>query len=202
MTISFSATSFQPSLFNQVEIRTETDEFRWDEQQYQIRLSPRSLKAQRIEKRLHQLYQLDAQTELASEQEEAIVQLHEAWLSSYGASKQLDIETKRYALLQEEANIIERWIASGQLSPDRWITQQNRLFEVESRIQEQAYKISLFTDNQLVKWDDMPTIELMMATLVGMDITQLSHYDNEYKVQLIQQELELEYALALLDHKF
>lgn len=194
MTAGISSSTFRSPFFDKIEFRTETDEFQWNRQRFQVRFSPRSQRVRSIERQLYGLYEQEAQIDLAEEQEEAIIRLHENWLAAYETHQLLNIAQKKQSILSKQAAIIERLVASGQAIPEKWINLQHELFEAESAIQIYQNQLITFDSSQTLEWTTMPEVELLAITAFGMNISTLSTYDNQIEQQLNQREIDLEQA--------
>lgn len=190
--ITLPSKNFKPAFFRQIEIRTETDEFIWKEQQYQLRFSPRRAKTRRIEQQLYALYQMEAELDLSDEKEEIILQVHENWLRAYAAHQELMIVEQQYQLLLEETNLIEQLIAANRLDASKWMEQQNRLFDLETERGSIQSTLAQKTDNQSIDWKNQLSLKDLTTKLLSFNLTQISAYDNKIAQDLALQEMALE----------
>ncbi|MEM9884485.1 MAG: hypothetical protein AAF849_01230 [Bacteroidota bacterium] len=185
---------FQPAWIQKTEIRTETDNFQLQEQQYQVRLSPSTPKIRKAEKRLQQLYREEALEDVLERKERFVLGAYENVLRAYALAQLLALEEKLLNISKKEVQISEQLILVNQLQAEDWLQVQTQLLEVEQRVA--AYKIeyNLITENKALLWDNFMTIEQIVEAVEKLLPTDLIIEDIQTKINLIEGEMDLEAA--------
>lgn len=185
--------TFKPALINEVEIRTETDEFQFDEQQYQLRITPNTNRIRKAERHLHQLYQKEANQNLSREKQEFIVVVYEDLLRGYELNRKLIVKEELLLILRDRERVTEQLSIKGQISPREWLRVQRQLSELTMEIEQHQYELGLLFSNQNLTWDEFVKIENIPDKLI--ELTQIrSSIDTNVEAELVAAEIEIEEA--------
>ncbi|MFK7937515.1 MAG: hypothetical protein AB8G22_28625 [Saprospiraceae bacterium] len=181
---------FKSPFLDEINIRTETDEFRLNEQRYQIRFSPTSRNVRRAEEQLHQLYLQEANEELRDEYEPLIVAAYAEILDKYKTYRKLQIAEQELLTNQELKIVLNKLLLAGEGTPRDYLRmerkQQTMLIKVEERRTELAAAAS-------IDWSDWMSVEAIVLKMNSLDFSTGTALDS-VAVALIDSEIALETA--------
>ena len=96
---------FKPSWMNQIDFRTQTDEFNPDRQQYQFRFMPSSAGVRKAQKKLFQLSEEQALEEQSTLHWNYVEEAYESVLSLYELTQKLAIKEELLSVLLDKEQV-------------------------------------------------------------------------------------------------
>lgn len=192
-----AADKFKASWLNKIDIRTETDEFDIDRQQYLVRVSPSTGKIRKAQSQLHQEYLSEAALEKEKYRKSFIKKAYEDWLKIYEKHQRLSLERAILEVVLDEQIVIQK-LASASL------TSAKEVAEIQQKINE--LKIDIYTyENELIllyasdegtDFSDLITLEAIRQKItIDADLSKpLLDQETVQKINLVDAEMQLERA--------
>lgn len=189
---------FKPSWMDQIDFRTQTDEFDPDRQQYQFRFMPSSAGVRKAQKRLFQLSEEQALEEQSTLYWNYIEEAYESVLFLYELTQKLAIKEELLSVLLDKEQVYTRLIQSGQNLPKEWISTQQAIAHIRVDIlQHQEWLQTLSPNDQEIDWSTMITANSIIELVEQMDPAENFLFDQKEKaldVQLLESEIALKKA--------
>lgn len=193
-TLQLPNRAFNPAIIQEVEIRTETDEFQFNEQQYQLRFSPSTDKIITAEKELYKLYQHAANVKLAEEQQRFIIGIYQDFLRAYELQRKLDIEEQQLLVLQDLERTTKQLSSSGKISPRNWLDVQRDIMEIELTISWRKKALNILTKQQNISTEDILNVEQIVGKISTTTLHSGINSSEGIDLELLEAEIELEEA--------
>lgn len=112
-----SQQAWRSGLFRQMEIRTETDRWEWNRQEFLFRISPRNPREIKLRNQQTQLSTKFLEPEQQALQSQLLAERYETLISLYFAQKSLGIYLQKKELLQQKLSILSLDFADENLDP-------------------------------------------------------------------------------------
>lgn len=112
-----SQQAWRSGLFRQMEIRTETDRWEWNRQEFLFRISPRNPREIKLRNQQTQLSTKFLEPEQQALQSQLLAERYETLISLYFAQKSLGIYLQKKELLQRKLSILSLDFADENLDP-------------------------------------------------------------------------------------
>jgi len=193
-----SSIRFKPSWLDQIDFRTQTDEFEPDRQQYTFRFTPSSAGVRKAQKRLFQLSEEQALDEQNNLQWNYIEETYEAILDLYELSRKIAIKEELLSVLSDKEQVYTKLIQAGQSLPKEWISTQQAIAQLQVEIfQHKEWLQTLSTPEQTIDWSS-----LVAADSIARLVERLNKADNfvfdkktrSLDIQIIDSEIQLKKA--------
>ena len=146
--------SFNSAIIREVEIRTETDDFMLNQQQFQLRLTPTSNRLARAEQRLQQLYQVEANENLQTEKHDFLQAIYEDLLRGYEVDRKLAIERELVKVWQDRERVVEQLSLSGKLAPQEWLATQRKGSKISAAVERYRQELNAIFNSQDLNWQN------------------------------------------------
>lgn len=189
---------FKPTWMNQIDFRTQTDEFNPDRQQYQFRFMPSSAGVRKAQKKLFQLSEKQAQEEQSTFYWNYIEEAYESVLYQYELTQKLAIKEELLSVLLDKEQVYTKLIQAGQNLPKEWIATQQAIAQIRVDIvQHQEWIQTLSSNEQTIDWSTMITANALIEMVEQMDPAENFVFDQQEKaldVQLLDSEIALKKA--------
>ncbi len=186
------------------ELRTETNDFDVDKQEYTLRLSPSTARIRKAQKALYD--ELKNAPDLKGQEIycDLLLRLHIDWLSLFMLNENRNILDERGMLLQDRQTLYERMAGTYEFDPEKLVKLQTEKsdFEVDSNklALEWDYLVNKYgLQNREIDFSDFITVEnlstyLTSTILLGRNEASSEDLETEHKRQLLLKEMELEKA--------
>ncbi len=190
--------SFKPSWMDQIDFRTQTDEFDPDRQQYQFRFMPSSAGVRKAQKKLFQLSEEQALEEQSTFYWNYIEDAYESVLNLYELTQKLAIKEELLSVLLDKEQVYTKLIQAGQNLPKEWISTQQAIAQIRVDIlQHQEWLQILSTNDQEIDWSTMITANSIIELVEQMDPAENFVFEQKERaldVQLLDSEIALKKA--------
>lgn len=190
--------SFKPSWMDQIDFRTQTDEFDPDRQQYQFRFMPSSAGVRKAQKKLFQLTEEQAIEEQNTFHWNYIEEAYESVLDLYELTQKLAIKEELLSVLLDKEQVYTKLIQAGQNLPKEWIATQQAIAQMRVDIfQHQEWLQVLSFEEQTIDWSTMMAANSIITMVEQMDQADNFSFDQKQRaldVQLIESEIALKKA--------
>lgn len=187
-------------LVEEYSIRTETDRFDFGRQEYQLRMSPNSIRKRKAQRNLYNHIKLLPDMEKSRLVCERSSDLHEEWLDLYIAAERIAILKELQLVLEDKQKILEAELSALKVDVKDVLSLQTdltdnamRLFEAEQRYE------------RLLERNELSGYELDFSRMIGVpDVLEQLEADKgnsavpdpelRYEQDLLDKELALEKA--------
>ena len=187
--------SFNSSWIEQIDFRTETDEFDFKQQRYNVRISPSSPKIRKAQKNLHQLYQEKSNLEANATDVDFIEFAYQDLLQIVELSKKIKIKKELLIVLNDQEKVYAKLLQVATQSPKDWLDIQQNIAQLKIDIyQHEAEIASLLPDGKKINYDNLIAINQLKEQF--QEVTAVSSKENEAIIEkeLIEGEIALEKA--------
>ncbi len=201
---SMNVRSFETVYFpwiEEYELRTETNDFDWQEQEFVLRLSPSSIKKRNAQKRMYTLLQAKPNVDLRQSYCDKTTEVHADWLSLYIIDEHISLLNQLTKILDDKSKVYEKYIGIYKFDFQKLISlEQNRTelalkdyslknernyIETKYNVKEDKYDFSNFINIENIL-QHIATDKLFAD--VGDQI------EDAYKLDMINAEIDLEIA--------
>ena len=193
-----TSTSFETSWIKEMQLRTETKEFDFEQQSYTLRISPNSKKIRKAEVQL--IRQLQEATALDQYDYGAafLKMTYKDWLVIYGANQTLQLNKELLIIYQDIETVLLELGQFDNLNIKDLLEVQRDITDTEISIQTFQKRIQYYLPDQQADVSDMISIEdieqLMSGTLlVSRDIRRADQKDL-LKSTMLASELAIKQA--------
>lgn len=186
------------------ELRTETDDFDVNKQEYTLRLSPNSPKIRKAQKALYDELANAPDFEGQEIYCDLLLSLHVDWLSLFIIAENKTLLDEKAVILQDKQTLFERMAGTFELDPAKLLRLQTEKNDVEIDINELNLEWDYLLDkyglqDQVLDFGDFVTIETLSAYLSNTASpaereSDLIDLETEHKKQLLIKEMEMESA--------
>lgn len=188
---------FNASWLNKIDIRTETDEFNIDRQQYLVRVSPSTGKVRKAQSQLHQEYLSEAALEKDKYRKDFIKKAYEDWLQIYEKHERLSLERAILEVVSDEQIVIQK-LASASLTSAKEVAEiQQEINDLKIDIYSYESELSLLYDpDRKTDFSDLITLEAIRQKItIDTDMSQpIVDQETVQKINLVEAEMQLERA--------
>lgn len=193
-----SSIRFKPTWLDQIDFRTQTDEFEPDRQQYTFRFTPSSAGVRKAQKRLFQLSEEQALDEQNSFHWNYIEETYEALLDMYELSRKLSIKEELLSVLSDKEQVYTKLIQAGQSLPKEWISTQQAITQLQVEVfQHKEWLQTLSSAQQTIDWSSLIAADSISSIVEQLDKTDNFTFDQKTRsldIQLIESEIQLKKA--------
>ncbi len=159
-----SQQAWRSGLFRQMEIRTETDRWEWNRQEFLFRISPRNPREIKLRNQQTQLSTKYLEPEQQAIQSQLLAERYETLIDLYFAQKSLGIYLQKKELLRRKLSILSLNFADADLNPVDLARTETALLKTEGDLTaaKRSYLRILTTvrnwlgaaDSLRLNWDD------------------------------------------------
>lgn len=184
--------AFRPAWVEKIEIRTETDEFELNRQEYTLRLTPSTPAIRKAQKNLIRLNTQEASLYVTELREELINILLDDFVEIYRLSKEQKLNQELQFILGDQEKVAKRMIQQADFNPKKLLEIEEDLHKLQIEIFDQDLKLSRLLENR-----STPLFgELIEVSEIVAKISQLARrqngLDSDEKYQLKQEILNTE----------
>lgn len=159
-TLSLYTNDFSPAWFNDIDLRTETNRFELERQQYSIRFSPLSFSLRNAQKDNFQsnidYINLNYSIELAK----LLKQLYTDWIDLLFKIKELHLFMEKLSILEDELLVREKMIVESESAIDRYIETNEKKVDCSIKIETLQLDIQMKKANMLAAFKDTKNIDI------------------------------------------
>lgn len=186
------------------ELRTETNDFDVDKQEYTLRLSPSTARIRKAQKALYD--ELKNAPDLKGQEIycDLLLRLHIDWLSLFMLNENRNILDERVVLLRDRQTLYQRMAGTYEFDPEKLVKLQTERsdFEVDRNklALEWDYLVNKYgLQNREIDFNDFITVENLSTYLTSTILSTRNEassedLETEHKRQLLLKEMELEKA--------
>lgn len=186
---------FNPSWIDQVDFRTETDEFDVVRQRYSVRVSPSSPKIRKAQRNLHQLYQEKANLESNIPNVDFIEFAYEELLTIIELSRKIRIKQNLLIVLNDQEIVHTRLLQIAKTTPKDWLEVQQDITQLKIDIyQHQEELNSLLPNGKSIEIDHLIPINQLLKQLKPEANLSSKEQEVAIDLQLLEGEVGLEKA--------
>lgn len=194
--------AWRSGLFRQMEIRTETDRWEWNRQEFLFRITPRNPREIKLRNQQAQLSAKYLEPEQQALQSQLLAERYETLIDLYIAQKSLGIYLQKKELLQKKLSILSLDFADADLNPVDLARTETTLLETEGDLTaaRRSYSRVLTTVKTWLGTADR--LSLNWDTFIGPeDIRAIIDQESPFDPHLIPGQLvaSLEVEDAFLD---
>ncbi|MEL6671174.1 MAG: hypothetical protein AAFR61_03250 [Bacteroidota bacterium] len=187
---------------DEVEVRTETDEFDFDRQEYLLRLSPSTAGIRKAQKSLYQELKNAPDIEGQEIYCDRVLALHVDWLTLYILRERENKLEEQAAILRDKQTIYERMAGTLEFDPKKLLnlqTEKSDMQLAQNKLRlEWAYILNKYDlQGQEIAFGEFATVETIAAFLEDSLLSDQSGFtwvdvETEHKKQLVMKEIALE----------
>lgn len=186
---------FNPSWIDQVDFRTETDEFDVVRQRYSVRVSPSSPKIRKAQRNLHQLYQEKANFESNTPNIDFIEFAYEELLTIIELSRKIRIKQDLLIVLNDQEIVHTKLLQIAKTTPKDWLAIQQDIAQLKIDIyQHQEELNSLLPNGKSIETGKLVPINQLLEQLEKEAILSSKEQEATIDLQLLEGEVGLEKA--------
>ncbi|MEM6802631.1 MAG: hypothetical protein AAF696_14575 [Bacteroidota bacterium] len=190
--------NFKPAWIEKLELRTETDEFSLERQEYLIRLSPSTPSIRRAQKKLNQLHQENANLYRSELQMEiAAISLKE-FLDLHELDKKMKLRQELLKVLRDQQKLGNRLLQDPDYNPKKLLEIEEDVLELELEVFEDSMAyyqlLSPVIKPDLSTLISIAGIEKYISAIYQKDPEELNDPAYLLEQEMIQTELQLEKA--------
>lgn len=191
-----NTTTFMPSWIEEVQFRTETQEFDLELQQYVLRAAPNSPKVRQAQIRLHELYQQQANSANLKAKADIIESAYQDLLEVYVHHHALQLKQELLVLLNDQEKVLIKLSQINSRYLDDWMGIIVDIQETQLDSASHANSLQqLLPKQQQIDWNNWITIAEISNNL-QKGSSSLSGKQQLLKQQLVDGEIALEQAEA------
>lgn len=157
---NYSDDNFQAGWVDGMDIRTETDEFKFNRQRYLFRVSPSTPKIREAQTNLHQLNLEKADLQQTLLKKDFIEIAYEEVLTFYEAFRKLKIKEELLIILEDKEQVWRKLSLNTNKIPTDWIKVQQDIAQLE---------VAIFKEKTLLESWQMEGIWLNWGNLLPVD---------------------------------
>lgn len=189
---------FSPAWFEKLELRTETDEFSLNRQEYLFRLSPSTPSIRRAQKKLNQLQQESANLYQADLNAEIVEISLQELLDFQELDKRIRLRKELIKVLEDQQTLGRRLLQDPDYNPKKLLEIEENLLEEGLEAFEDSIKyhslLSSKTKPDLSTLISLTGIEKFLSALEESGMGQSDNTAYLLEQEMIQTELQLEKA--------
>ena len=192
--------TFKPSLIEEVEFRTETDEFDFDRQRYALRFTPSSVKVNNSMKDLLNAYEAKFDYFVSENRKDSIHASYQTAITVYKYYLEEELQKKLLTVLEDQDLVYQKLLDAKSSYSVRWLDVKKEISELKSDLLEKSRRLSFYNQgNAIIDWSYIIGIDEIKETLedVTLDMT-LGLENDRYNVEqdILDKEIKLEEAEA------
>ncbi len=195
---SYSNTNFQAGWVDGMDVRTETNRFKFNRQKYLFRVSPSTPKIRQAQTNLHQLYLKKADLQQTLLQKDFIEIAYEEVLTFYEAVRKLKLKEELLLILQDKERVWSKLALTNNKAPSDWIEVQQDITQLEVAIFKEETLLNAWqAEGVWLNWEDLLPVDSLLILLNQVPITnrfQLQAMEYDVDNLIIEREEELEQA--------
>jgi len=199
------AYTFEAPVFEEVEFRTETNDFDLDKQDYLIRVSPTTKAIREAQQRLFDGYVSQPIDNPLSIELGFIEDAYNFWVNNYFSSEQQELLEAQKLILEDKMTVIKKQLVIDEADFSDFVKAQNDLKELNLNQLENSQVNKMFAfpvslDESEYSFEDLITIDEIKAFVTLFDPATVEDPDrmisDDIKRANLQSELDLEEAEA------
>ncbi len=190
-----TSSSFQTSWIKEMQLRTKTKEFDFEQQSYTLRVSPNSKKIRKAEMQVIRQLQEAASLEEYAYEAEFLKMAYEDWLAIYEINQTLRLYKKNLISHQDIETVLLELGQFNNLNIKDLLEVQGDIMDAEIAIQTLQKKIQYYLPDQEADFSDMISVEgieqLMSGTLLAAKNIGYADQENRLKSTMLASELTI-----------
>lgn len=190
-----TSSSFQTSWIKEMQLRTKTKEFDFEQQSYTLRVSPNSKKIRKAEMQVIRQLQEAASLEEYAYEAEFLKMAYEDWLAIYEINQTLRLHKKNLISHQDIETVLLELGQFNNLNIKDLLEVQGDIMDAEIAIQTLQKKIQYYLPDQEADFSDMISVEgieqLMSGTLLVAKNIGYADQENRLKSTMLASELTI-----------
>lgn len=194
---NYSNKDFQAGWVDGMDIRTETDRFKFNRQRYLFRVAPSTPKIRKAQTNLHHLNLKKADLQQALLKRDFIEIAYEEVLTFYEAFRKLKIKEELLIILQDKEQVWSKLSLADNKIPTDWVKVQQDITQLEIAIfKEEALLETWQKEGLWLNWENLLPIDSILTTLDSYSNNQFQLQAREHDVDnlMIEGEEALEQA--------
>lgn len=194
---NYSNNHFQAGWVDGMDIRTETDEFKFNRQRYLFRVSPSTPKIREAQTNLHQLNLEKADLQQTLLKKDFIEIAYEEVLTFYEAFRKLKIKEELLIILEDKEQIWRKLSLNTNKIPTDWIKVQQDIAQLEVAIFKEKKILETWqADGVWLNWGNLLPVDSISRKLNLSTSKRFQLQAREYDVDnlIIEREEALEQA--------
>ncbi len=192
--IQQNQSSFNPSWIEEIDIRTETRDFDWEDQQYMVRISPTTKKIRKAQKQLMSSIRQEAIHFKDDSYKDIVENSYETWLDAFEAFLELQVY-RSLALVYSDIETVLFRLASQEKVKARDIMEvQEDIGETQVGIQLLENKIKQLLGGNQPDFNDMITLSTMIEKVNSLGENIIDQPKNTNRKGILEAEIALEEA--------
>ncbi len=193
---SKNQTDFKPSWIDEVQLRTQTDEFDFDRQQYTIRVRPSTGKVRKKQKDLFELYKRNSEFQLEDWKRDFVKSAYTACLTIYSTEQELDLQKKLLVLLNDQELVLQKLTQLPDFNVKELIDIQKDQYNLKIDIHKNESRFStILPVGQKIDLSNLISIDAIQQKIQETFTTpSFALQEKALEEQLIDAEIALEQA--------
>ncbi len=190
---------FNTSWVDEIELRTETDEFELERQRFAVRVTPSSKKVNKAIRDLMHAYSNKSSLYNLDVVRNSIDMAYEVTMSAYSLALQSKYQSQLLIVLYDQNKVYETLIEAKKTYSVRWLDVQKEILNLELEIFENQKRYSfLIGEGVAINWNPMIDVAYIKKNLPFINMQSSAEYPAEYTIEsnIIDQEIQLEEAEA------
>jgi len=123
-------------VFDQIEFRTDTDDFRFSKQRYTLRVNPTNRKVYRLQSELYRLQKDELQLATAEGNDQILPDAYHHYIDIFFAGRELNVQRKLHSIHRDKLIVLEKQSLLPNFDVKDLLSAMDNLQQVEYNIQE------------------------------------------------------------------
>jgi hypothetical protein len=187
---------FRPSLIEEIQFRSETDELNFKRQEYLVRIRPASSKIIKAQSKYLEIFKAQKSFERQELKEDFVEAAYQDWLDIHFSAKELDYKKKLLVLLNDEEMVITKLSQIPGSSVKEGIDIQKKIANLKIGIYKEERFLALSLAPDLApETSGLITVSTIMEKIKTDDFLQAplkSQQENAFEMQILDAESALE----------
>jgi len=197
---------FSPAWIDEMEFRTETDEFDFGRQEYTFRVSPLTPKIRKAQKDLMAAYRLKLRPDQFEAMQNKVELAYETWLDAFTTQQKIETYKKLLVIYQDQQKVIKRQINQPEFRVESFLDIKEDINDLNIRMNQQESKLAdlqmllneLAGENIQPNWEALPStndvIAIINQAVDPQNLDRSRKAEEQVDQQILQKEQELEMA--------
>lgn len=196
---STSKADFQPAWLEEIDIRTETRDFDWEEQQFLVRVSPSTRKIRAAQSQLYNSIVDKFAQEDNKYYRDIIEKSYEDWLNLYESHLQLTVYKSLLLVYEDIKTVLIRLASYDDVNAKDIIEVQEDILETSEKIEWLDWELEKELAGAVPSFEDMisvPEVEAIVINYVNDSNNFLKNNRQDNRKNILSAEIALEEAEA------
>ncbi len=190
---TFYSESARMPWIEDIDFRTETDDFDFARQEYTLRISPSSPGVRKAQKELLETYKAEPNNELTAIKKDEVLRMYKDWVNLFLLENEAEIIREFSGIIDDRKIIYEKKISISEFDPEEILKNEVSLVDVNQKLFELELLKERLIGSVDIDHSDMISINDILDVVESSDIV-LDEGELTYERQVLEKEMALEKA--------